>query len=224
MLGAGGCIPGTPEFLAALRAFASANGTVLIFDEVMTSRLSPGGRQQLLGIAPDLTTLGKYLGGGLSFGAFGGRAEIMAQFDPRRPNALSHSGTFNNNILTMTAAVTGLRRVLTPEASRAFNARGDRLREALADAFRTAHAPYRVTGLGSIVGIHAKGPAETAAKLKNLLFFDLVERGIYLAPRGFIALSLPVGDTEVEAMMAAVRDALGQRESLLQSVRIEPES
>ncbi len=222
MLGAGGCIPGTPEFLAALRAFASANGTVLIFDEVMTSRLSPGGRQQLLGIRPDLTTLGKYLGGGLSFGAFGGRADIMAQFDPRRPHALSHSGTFNNNILTMTAAVTGLRHVLTPEASRAMNARGDRLREALADAFRSAGAPYRATGVGSILGIHADGPAEIAAKLKNLLFFDLIERGLYLAPRGFMALSLPVGNAETDAMLAAVRDILDRREALLESIGALP--
>src|SRR5262249_40632775 len=163
------------------------------------------------------TTLGKYLGGGLSFGAFGGRADIMGQFDPRRPNALSHSGTFNNNILTMTAAVTGLRQVLTPEASRPGNARGDRMREALGSVFRRADAPYRVTGLGSILGIHARGPAETAAKLRNLLFFDLIERGIYFAPRGFVALSLPVGDAEVDAMIAAVRDALTCREALHQS-------
>ena len=82
MLGSGGCIPGRPEFLHALRHGASKSGALLIFDEVMTSRLSSGGRQRTLGIEPDLTTLGKYLGGGLSFGAFGGRRDVMEQFDP----------------------------------------------------------------------------------------------------------------------------------------------
>ena len=86
---------------------------MLIFDEVMTSRLAAGGLQQALGITADLTTLGKYLGGGLSFGAFGGRPDIMGQFDPRRPGALPHAGTFNNNILTMSAGVAGLRHVST---------------------------------------------------------------------------------------------------------------
>ena len=74
----------------------------------MTSRLAPGGLQEALGILPDLTTLGKYLGGGMSFGAFGGRADIMERFDPRRPDAFQHAGTFNNNVLTMAAGYVGL--------------------------------------------------------------------------------------------------------------------
>src|SRR5262249_34833439 len=84
MQGSGGCIPGDPAFLAALRELTAASGALLIFDEVMTSRLSVGGAQAVLGITPDMTTLGKYLGGGLSFGAFGGRADVMAAFDPAR--------------------------------------------------------------------------------------------------------------------------------------------
>lgn len=91
MLGAGGCIPAEPAFLHGLRALANECGALLILDEVMTSRLSSGGRQALLGLAPDLTTLGKYFGGGLSFGAFGGRADVMSRFDPRRPDALGHA-------------------------------------------------------------------------------------------------------------------------------------
>ena len=82
MLGASGCIPGEAEFLHALRATASEVGALLVFDEVMTSRIGPHGMQQRLGVTADLTTLGKYLGGGLSFGAFGGRADIMTMFDP----------------------------------------------------------------------------------------------------------------------------------------------
>ena len=80
----------------------------------MTSRLALGGRQAQLGITPDLTTLGKYFGGGLSFGAFGGRRELMERFDPRRADALGHAGTFNNNVLTMAAGLAGLRELWTP--------------------------------------------------------------------------------------------------------------
>src|SRR6185437_12447639 len=103
MLGGGGCIPAEREFLAALRTLASETGAILIFDEVMTSRLAPGGLQEVHNIAPDLTTLGKYVGGGMSFGAFGGRADLMEWFDPRRKDGFQHAGTFNNNVLTMTA-------------------------------------------------------------------------------------------------------------------------
>ncbi len=87
MLGSGGCIPGDHDFLATLRRLATEHGAVLIFDEVMTSRLAVGGAQSLLGVTPDMTTLGKYLAGGLSFGAFGGKADLMAAFDPARRRA-----------------------------------------------------------------------------------------------------------------------------------------
>src|SRR5581483_9912914 len=114
MLGGGGCIPADADFLQALRDAATQTGALLIFDEVMTSRLAPGGLQQVHGILPDLTTLGKYLGGGMSFGAFGGRADIMDRFDPRRADAFQHAGTFNNNKLTMSAGLAALTRIYTP--------------------------------------------------------------------------------------------------------------
>src|SRR5438094_256005 len=108
MLGSGGCIPGDPAFLSALREATRQAGALLIFDEVMTSRTGPGGLQERLGIWPDLTTLGKYIGGGASFGAFGGRADVMALFDPTRPGALPHAGTFNNKVVSMAAGHAGL--------------------------------------------------------------------------------------------------------------------
>ena len=131
MLGGGGCIPAEPGFLHALRAATDRHGIVLIFDEVMTSRLAPGGLQAEVGVTPDLTTLGKYVGGGMSFGAFGGHAELMARFDPRRPDALPHAGTFNNNVLTMAAGIAALTEVYTPDGAAALNARGEALRERL---------------------------------------------------------------------------------------------
>ena len=131
MLGSGGCLPGRRDFLGALRQAASELGIILIFDEVMTSRLSSGGLQAALGVTPDMTTLGKYLGGGASFGAFGGRADIMAHYDPEKPGYWPHAGTFNNNVLSMAAGLTGLRDIYTPAAAMELNAKGDRLRDGL---------------------------------------------------------------------------------------------
>lgn len=214
MQGAGGCLPADPAFLQMLRDEATRRGSVLIFDEVMTSRLAPGGRQQALDIIPDMTTLGKYLGGGLTFGAFGGRADIMSLYDPRRPDALAHAGTFNNNILTMSAGVAGLTRIFTPEACVALNARGDRLRARLNDAFTQIQARLKATGIGSMMTIHPQADAATAAKLRDLLFFDLVARGYYLARRGMIALALPVGEAEMDGFVEAVSDILNERRAI----------
>src|SRR4051812_26354371 len=152
MLGAGGCVPAGDDFLAMLRAETAACGALLVFDEVMTSRLAPGGLQSVVGVTPDLTTLGKYLGGGMSFGAFGGRADLMAAYDPARPGALFHAGTFNNNVLTMAAGIAGLEQVLTDEVLVAVNERGDRLRAGLQDVARPAG--LHVSGRGSLMTIH----------------------------------------------------------------------
>jgi glutamate-1-semialdehyde 2,1-aminomutase len=223
MLGAGGCIPGQPEFLHGLRALADDCGALLILDEVMTSRLSSGGRQAQLGLAPDLTTLGKYFGGGLSFGAFGGRVEVMSRFDPRRPDALAHAGTFNNNTLTMAAGLAGLTQVLTPAALDALNQRGERLREALNAVFARHGVALQFTGLGSVMQLHATArPLRSSADLagaddrvKALLFFDLLERGIFLARRGLVALSLPFGDAQADEFVAALDAVVTARRSLL---------
>ena len=129
--GSGGVIPGEEGFLRALREATAAHDVLLVFDEVMTSRLSTGGLQQVLGITPDLTTLGKYLGGGLAFGAFGGRADLMSRFDPSRADALPHAGTFNNAVLTMAAGAAGLTQVYTAVEVARLNGLGDRLRDRL---------------------------------------------------------------------------------------------
>jgi glutamate-1-semialdehyde 2,1-aminomutase len=221
VLGSGGCIPGTPEFLSALRHRATEHGALLIFDEVMTSRLSAGGRQALLGITPDLTTIGKYIGGGMSFGAFGGRRDVMERFDPSRPDAVAHPGTFNNNVLTMSAGLAGLTEVYTPEAAVALNARGDALRERLNGL--AAGLPAHFSGIGSMLAVHFLAePPRTAAdadradpRLRELFFLDLLERGIHVARRGMVALSLAVGDTECDQFAAAVEAFLADRREFL---------
>ena len=134
----------------------------------------------------------------MSFGAFGGRHDIMSIFDPSAGEALSHGGTFNNNVLTMAAGVATVSELLTEEALAEVNARGDRLRHALNDVFELTEAPLHVTGWGSLMNVHADDVA-----LKELFFLDLLEAGYYTAPRGFIALSFEVSDEDVDGFIAA---------------------
>lgn len=219
MLGASGCIPGDTDFLQALRDTSRETGALLIFDEVMTSRTGAGGLQERLGITPDLTTVGKYLGGGASFGAFGGRADVMALFDPSRPDALPHAGTFNNNALSMAAGHAGLTRVYTAEVAERHTARGDRLREELSEVVADAALPLQVTGIGSLMALHPtraeiRRPEDlehTDARLRELLFLDLLEEGYYLAPRGYMALSLVLTDEQLAGFVEALRGVLAAR-------------
>ncbi len=209
MQGAAGCLPGTPEFLRGLREAATATGAVLIFDEIQTARLSVGGRQAVLGITPDMTTIGKFFGGGLAFGCFGGRRDIMDLFDPRRPGALGHAGTFNNNTLTMAAGIAAAG-LLTAEALDAVNARGERFRADLNALFESRQAPFHATGLGSLMNVHMRGdPA-----LRKLMFLDMLRDGIYFAQRGLIALSFPITDDDTEAFLAATDRFVTDRRAL----------
>lgn len=223
MLGGGGCLPADQEFLAMLRAECTRHEIVLIFDEVMSSRLHPGGLAAHYGIEPDLKTLGKYVGGGMSFGAFGGKRAIMAQFDPTNPNALPHAGTFNNNTLTMTAGVAGLTRIYTPDVCIALNARGDVLRGRLNDLFMKSQVRMTATGMGSMITVHPLGgdivkPEDAGRadkRLKQLLFLDLLDEGIYIAERGFMALSLLIDDAACDRLVAGFEAFIAKRRELL---------
>jgi glutamate-1-semialdehyde 2,1-aminomutase len=189
----------------------------------MTSRLSPTGLHGALGVIPDLISLGKYLGGGLSFGAFGGAARIMERFDPARPDALAHAGTFNNNVLTMAAGVAGLTRVLTPERSIAFNARGDKLRERLNASIARRDLNVCVTGRGSMMNVHfvrgpIRTPADAAAGSKDwlkLLQLEMLARGYYMTYRGMFVLSLPLGEAELDGFATAFEGFLDDYAPLL---------
>ena len=186
---------------------------MLIFDEVMTSRLHPGGLSAKLGIEPDLKTLGKYIGGGMSFGAFGGKREIMELFDPAKPNALPHAGTFNNNTLTMTVGHAAMTEIFTPEACADLNARGDTLRDGAQRSVHALPGAHEGQGQGSMITMHPAGGAVFNAGadarmptsgLRQLLFLDLLDQGIYIAERGFMALSLMVTDEDCRRVVAAV--------------------
>ena len=224
MQGSGGCLPGDPDFLKMLREETRKRGITLIFDEVMTSRLSPGGLQERLGIIPDMTTLGKYIGGGMSFGAFGGRRDILELFDPTKPDSLPHAGTFNNNVLTMAAGVAGYGEVYTPEAAQALNARGEKIRERLNEICRKAGVAFQFSGIGSMMTAHATTrPIRTVADIaassqdaKELFFLDMSAAGIWIARRGFVALNIMIGEAEGDRFVAAVEEFVAARKALLQ--------
>jgi glutamate-1-semialdehyde 2,1-aminomutase len=226
MQGASGCIPGSLDFLEALRESATRVGALLVFDEVMTSRLAPHGLANKLGIRSDLTTLGKYIGGGMSFGAFGGRADVMALFDPRT-GSLAHSGTFNNNVLTMAAGYAGLTKLFTPEAAGALAERGDAMRARLNALCVKEGVAMQFTGLGSLMNAHFVGGevrsvddlAPVDGRLRQLLFFHLLSEGIYTSPRGFVVLSLPLADADIDRYVAALCSFIGEYRALLPGAR-----
>jgi glutamate-1-semialdehyde 2,1-aminomutase len=223
MLGGGGCIPATEAFLTFLRERTQAVGALMIFDEVMTSRLHFRALHGAIGITPDLVTLGKYLGGGASFGAFGGRADLMDRFDPSSSEAFSHGGTFNNNILSMAAGLAGFTKVLTEEASTRVNDLGDCLRATMNAALDRHEVAGVVLGRGSLMNLHfVAGPTATPSALDHadprplaLWHMEMLLRGQHVTPRGMLALSLPFGQPEADGFVDAFDDFLASYKQLL---------
>lgn len=238
MLGSGGCYVASYEFLKLLRDMATQHRAMLIFDEVMTSRLSYNGLGETFGIKPDLMTIGKYLGGGMTFGGFGGRGDIMALYDPRK-GQLEHPGTFNNNVFTMHAGVAGAR-LLTSERLAALNQLGNEMKgkvEAVLEKhgimqlgtvpmtpvvdemLHESSYPLRppklfIKGVGSIMCIHFAGPDRDL--LQGLFYHHMLEQGIFMAQRGFIALSLEITEEHVEQFVMAVDSFCRQWHAALQ--------
>ena len=221
--GASGAIPASADFLGALREACSAHDVLLIFDEVMTSRVATDGRQGQLGIVPDLTTLGKYIGGGFSCGALGGPAEIMKCFDPSRPDSFVHHGTFNNNVFMLIAGAAGLEKIFTPPVQIALNEAGDALRDALNGLAVRHGASFQVTGLGSIMTMHLQREpirsirdiAPRDSRLRQLLHLDLIDKGFFTARRGYMAPSLAIAGTDCDGLIEAVDEFLTHHGHLL---------
>jgi glutamate-1-semialdehyde 2,1-aminomutase len=220
MLGSGGCIPTTPEFVQGVFAAARAVGAVCIADEVMTSRHGRCGMVDMLGAQADITTYGKYIGGGFSFGAFGGKAELLDQYDTSpeagRTSVISHAGTFNNNIATMNAGVAVLGTVYTKDVAEAHFARGEEFRQNVAAVLARSSLPVSVSGFGSMMSLHALAEAPTQlrqmakrdAVLQDLLYLGLLERGVYIAHRGMMNVGLAHTDDQLAAALDALDDTL----------------
>lgn len=211
VMGSGGCIPAEREFLRTLREESERCGALFIADEVMCSRLAPSGVAAAEGIPVDLTTMGKYLGGGFSFGAVGGARRLMRHLDVREPGAVATSGTFNNNVMSMAAGFVGLTQVYTVDACKRLNAQGDWLREELNSLARRCEVPVLVTGRGGVMNIHfsdrpIRGPedvGDSAAPIRRLFHFAMLEAGYHTARRGLFSLSLPMTDSDLRGFADA---------------------
>jgi len=218
VLGSGGGVDPQPGFLQGARALADRFGVLLIFDEVLTFRLDVGGAQSIYGVTPDLTALGKIIGGGLPVGAFGGRQDIMASFDPMHPKTISHSGTFNGNNLTMAAGLATMADYDAGEVAR-INELGQRLKQGINEAFQSAGVVAHASGMGSLVNIHwQKNEVKTsreavAAKMAakavpRLVHLELMNQGIFCASRLQFAISTPMTEREVDQAAQAFQAAL----------------
>jgi glutamate-1-semialdehyde 2,1-aminomutase len=201
-----GCVPPAPGFLAALRMLCDASGALLVFDEVITGfRVGRGGAQERFGVTPDLTVLGKIVGGGLPLAAFGGRAEVMEQLAPA--GSVYQAGTLSGNPLATAAGVSVLRRLRDPAVYDALERRAARLEEGL--------APFgRVQRVGAMLTLFA-GRSEPVDRYVELdtdgyaaLFRALLDAGVYVAPSQYECLfpSLAHGEDVIEETIDAVRD------------------
>jgi glutamate-1-semialdehyde 2,1-aminomutase len=204
-----GCVPPAPGFLEALRLLCDASGALLVFDEVISGfRVARGGAQARLGVTPDLTILGKIVGGGLPLAAFGGRAEVMEQLAPA--GAVYQAGTLSGNPLATAAGLTVLRRLRDPAVYEELERRSARLAGGLS-------AFGRVQRVGAMLTLFAgrEEPVERFGELDTArygeLFRGLLERGIYLAPSQYECMfpSLAHGDEEIDRTVEAVADVLG---------------
>ena len=230
ILGAGGNIPGSREFLEMLRRKATETGAVLIFDEIKTARLGKGGMQRLLGVTPDMTTLGKFIGGSLAIGAFGGRSDLMAYFDPKGEHRWNHAGTFNNNVCSMAAGAAAMGEIYTEERAEEFFAWSEGFRTSLNELFAAKDVPMHCNGLGSIFAIHfSRGPVQRVADitpgcraLRPLLHMELLLDGILVCPRGDLFPSLPMTDAHLDQTRAALERFIDRHQPLIEEVLAVP--
>lgn len=211
IIGAGGVIAATHDFLDRLRSVTLELGILLIFDEVISLRVAPGGAQQLYGVTPDLTTMGKIIGGGLPVAAFGGRADVMELLDPRREPNLPQGGTYNGNPLGMAAGVAALKE-LTPDVYQELNRHGARVKDQLTEVFASHGLPAQVNCAGSLFAIHFtdipvtdyRTRATSNGKITHDFFLALVNHGVLMAPRAMGALSTPMAEDDIQEFVDAV--------------------
>jgi glutamate-1-semialdehyde 2,1-aminomutase len=218
ILGSMGMIPATREFLRALREVSAECGVVLIFDEVISLRLGDGGAQEVHGVTPDLTAMGKIVGGGLPIGAIGGRRELMQLFNPDGREPVFHASTFSGNPLSMAAGLATFRQ-FTPAAREQLNSLGERLRAGFDRAFQRAGVRGQALGAGSLVNLHLTdrpiGNARDslagmieAGPIARLLHLAMLRRGFSSASRLMYCVSTPMGESEIDAASEALENAL----------------
>lgn len=212
-----GLVSPTQEFLRTLRDACDRTGSVLIFDEVMTGfRLAYGGAQELLGIRPDMTTLGKIIGGGMPVGAYGGRKEILSKVSPLGP--VYQAGTLSGNPLAMASGIATLTTLRDTKPYAALKAYTDRLTEGLSQLAREAGIPHSLPHVGSmwtlffnssaVTNLSTAMQSDTARFAK--FFHAMLDRGVYLACSQFEAnfVSVTHGEDQLQSTLAAAKEAL----------------
>jgi glutamate-1-semialdehyde 2,1-aminomutase len=210
-----GMIPASKEFLATIRELTHRYDIIFILDEVVTFRLAEGGVQAVYDIYPDMTTLGKIIGGGFPVGAFGGKEELMMQFSHSHRDHIPHSGTFNGNPVTMVAGRETLKIYDNP-AIEALNTRGEELKRDLNALME--HRALSVEGMGSLLHFHfAQAPARNFQELdtqsktvQSLLHLAMMAEGIVMAPRGMFNLSMAHAPADITAFTTASEHAISQ--------------
>ena len=229
MLGSMGMLPATPEFLTALREATSAHGIVLIFDEVITLRLAEGGAQADYDITPDLTCMGKIIGGGLPVGGLGGKRELMQLFSPDHSSPVMHASTFSGNALTMAAGRAAMR-AYDGVAVAHVNALGQKLRDGFNQAFSQSGIQGQATGMGSIANVHFAGTAindsrdavtamANAGHIPRLLHLSMLRHGVMSASRLMYCTSTAMEEEDVDVAVTAMHEALAELRSYVEVER-----
>ena len=231
MLGSMGMLPATPEFLTALREATSAHGIVLIFDEVITLRVAEGGAQADYGVSPDLTCMGKIIGGGLPVGGLGGKRELMQLFSPDEESPVMHASTFSGNALTMAAGHAAMK-AYDGAAVAHVNTLGQRLRDGFNQAFSQSGIRGQATGMGSIANVHfTEAPLNDSrdsvasmiesGHIPRLLHLTMMRHGVMSASRLMYCTSTAMQEADVDAAVTAMHESLAELRPYVEAERPE---
>ncbi len=206
------------DFLIGIRTITKELGILLIFDEVQSLRISYGGAQEHFGIIPDLTAMGKIIGGGLPVGAFGGREEIMSLYDQSEGKAvIPHSGTFNGNPMTLVAGLETMKH-LTPDTYKRLNSLGEMLRLKLRAVIAELEMPVMISGIGSLFGIHFRNEPikdyrsslKSDKLMRRILFTALLNEGILLQGQTAGALNILTKEADIDNFVKVTREVLSR--------------
>jgi glutamate-1-semialdehyde 2,1-aminomutase len=215
-LGAGGVVLPEPGYLEHARKVTSDNKVLLFFDEIFSYRVNTGGCQKLYGVTPDLTTVGKVVGGGLPIGVFGGKAEIMNIFcHENTEKPLYHSGTFNGYETVMQAGYAALSKY-DEAAVAGINKLGDQMQQGLLDSFKSNGLNIQSNQIGSLLNLHfvnqkitrAEQVQESVEELHGLMHLALLNRGVFTIPRGLFILSTVMSESEIDGLVDKIDDTL----------------
>ncbi len=229
VLGSMGMVPAEAEFLELIRGITEDYGIVLIFDEVISLRVDSGGAQALHGITPDLTSMGKIIGGGLPIGAIGGKEVLLEYFSPDQQQPVMHASTFSGNALSMAAGLAAMSALGAQDITR-LNALGEKLRDGFNQAFQQAGVKGQATGIGSLTNLHFTDASITdsrdalegmiaAGHISRLLHLTMLRHGVMSATRLMYCTSTAMGEAEVNQAVTALNESLAEMRPYIEAER-----